>query len=67
MLKHSSSEVVLSPPSLQLGPWLTLSSIHDERLRAVMFLTLGLVGIYLRLGFLFRKSRKQIMRVLGRL
>ena len=25
MLKHSSSEVVLSPPSLQLGPWLTLS------------------------------------------
>ena len=51
------------PLSSFSAAWSLVDTIHDERL----FLTLGLVGIHLRLGFLFQKSRKQIMRALGRL
>ena len=59
LLQRLSSLLLLC--SLVLGwhfPW---------REAEIMFLTLGLIGIYLKLGFLFRKSRKQIMRVLERL
>ena len=61
------SSILLQRLSYLLLLCSVVDTIHDERLRAVMFLTLGLVGIHLRLGFLFQKSRKQIMRALGRL